>query len=637
MRHWSTVLLGCAAALPGNSALGTSPRRAPADVIVANDNRQPAGTLRGGVLTVALEARRGTWYPEGPNGSGLPVEAWGEPGRPLQDPGPLVRVRVGTTVRADLHNTLDAPLVVYGFGATKRGALDSIVVAPGETKRAEFKATTPGTFWYAGKTIPHGPWQARAEDDSQLNGAIVVDPADAPPATDRVFMISFWVQQDSTSPTGLGRATMAINGLSWPHTERVDVAQGDSLRWRVINLTPLDHPMHLHGFYFRVNAKGDGNADTLIAPADQRLAVTEAMAPGQTMDIAWKAVRSGNWIFHCHYAGHVSTHAELDTHKGVLDEHDLMRHGSDAPHQMYGLVLGIRVAPRGEATTYAAGPPPRAMRLIVRERPNVYGSAPGFAYVLGGTPDEANADAMPVPGPTLVLERNQPVAITIVNHSHDPTAVHWHGIELMSFPDGVPGWSGSGTNIMPSIAPGDSLTVHFTPPRAGTFMYHSHFNEARQINSGLYGAIVVLDRGERFDTTTDRILLLSNAGQTRNVIRGPFAPVLLNGQAQPAPIELKAGTSYRFRVLNIADEFPTLFTLARGERPVRWRAVAKDGADLPPSQATERPAVLVSDPGEIYDFRFTPAAPGDLAFRFGIPPFLEVPGAKPTVVPVVVK
>ena len=44
----------------------------------------------------------------------------------------------------------------------------------------------------------------------------------------------------------------------------------------------------------------------------------------------------------------------------------------------------------------------------------------------------------------LVLQRDEPVAITIVNESHEPAAVHWHGIELESFPDGVAGWSGEG-------------------------------------------------------------------------------------------------------------------------------------------------------------------------------------------------
>ena len=56
--------------------------------------------------------------------------------------------------------------------------------------------------------------------------------------------------------------------------------------------------------------------------------------------------------------------------------------------------------------------------------------------------------------------------------------------------------------------------------------------------------------------------------------------------------------------------------LLRGENPASWRAVAKDGADLPPSQATVRPAGITFMPGEIYDFEFTRAAAGELVLEF---------------------
>ena len=63
----------------------------------------------------------------------------------------------------------------------------------------------------------------------------------------------------------------------------------------------------------------------------------------------------------------------------------------------------------------------------------------------------------------------------------------------------------------------------------------------------------------------------------------------------PAPIELRAGTTYRFRLINILTETGLGVALLKGEEPVAWRAVAKDGADLPPSQATGRPARLRFD------------------------------------------
>ena len=55
-----------------------------------------------------------------------------------------------------------------------------------------------------------------------------------------------------------------------------------------------------------------------------------------------------------------------------------------------------------------------------------------------------HGDSVPVPSSLLVLRRNEPVRITIVNHLRAATGVHWHGIEVPAYSDGVPGWSGSG-------------------------------------------------------------------------------------------------------------------------------------------------------------------------------------------------
>ena len=86
---------------------------------------------------------------------------------------------------------------------------------------------------------------------------------------------------------------------------------------------------------------------------------------------------------------------------------------------------------------------------------------------------------MSVPGPTLVLRRGEPVEIALLNQLPEATAVHWHGIELDSYFNGVGAWSGIGDRLAPLVAPGDSFIARMTPPRAGTFIYHTHAHEAR--------------------------------------------------------------------------------------------------------------------------------------------------------------
>jgi len=640
--HIAIVLsiTGAKGAEPSTLNSGVKP---PLARIATSDNRQPAGQLEGSTLTVRLEARNGVWYPEAQDGYGVPVAAFGEEGKPLQNPGPLIRVRSGTEVRALVRNSLDKPLTLFGFAEMRGLAADTFVVDPGAVRELRFHAKEPGTYYYAGKTSK-GSVFGRLGDDSQLNGAIIVDPADARVVPDdRVFAISWWAVIDPSSPTGLDRATLVINGRSWPYTERLDAMQGDSLRWRWINFTDLPHPLHLHGFYFRVDAVGNGARYTTYTRDDQRRAVTEVVAPGGTMALAWSPTRPGNWVFHCHFVSHISPLVSIGTQRGVpavpmampdmpgSDASEPTEHSHDdgsrghPQHTMSGLVLGIRVAPRG-ATAAQPSRAYRQMRLIVRSKPNVYDRLPGYAYVLGGTPEERDTTVLTVPGPTLVLEKDEPVAITVVNRSQMPAAVHWHGIELDSYPDGVPGWSGTGSSVLPAIAPNDSLTVRFTPPRAGTFMYHSHFDEFGQIASGLYGSIVVLDRGKRYDGETDRVLVLSDDGPTQNLIRGPFPRALLNGQAQPKPMQLQSGVTYRFRLINIRTDYAATVSIFDDGEPAQWRVIAKDGADLPPSQATTRAATLTFAAGEIYDVEFTPTTPGSLTLQFGAPKQGPIPG-----------
>jgi len=605
--------------------------------IVTNDMRTPAGTLANGVLTLRLEVRDGAWYPDGPTGMMRPVAAFAEEGKAPQVPGPLVRVPVGTRVRITVRNGLDEPLHVFGLGQQRGLASDSFVVAPGAAREVTFDATAPGVYYYAGRTS-QDPLLGRVGKDGQLNGAIVIDPPGARP-NDRLFLMSWWFGLDSTAVSGLAPGgTFAINGLSWPHTERLHAAQGDELEWRWINLTDLPHPMHLHGFYFRVTGAGDGVAYRDIAPEARQLTVTEIVNPGATMAMRWKPDRAGNWIFHCHFAGHMTSMDGLNKDRRHPDDVGGSHGGNGASvhdqHFMAGLILGIEVARTGAPAAAAAAS--RPLRLFVRSKPRVYGPYAGYGYALGGTPEEGEAHAFTIPGPTLVLRRNEPVSVTIINQSHDKAAVHWHGIELESFTDGVPGFSGYGSSLLPAIPPGDSLTVRFTPPRAGTFMYHSHFNEFQQLGSGMYGAIVVLEPGQTYDPETDRILVVSDGGPILNVIQGPFPPTLLNGSVTPPPMALRAGTRYRLRVINIRTDFPADLAMLEGETPVTWRMIARDGADLPAGQQTVGPATLAFAPGQIYDFEFTPAKPGDLVLKVGYPA-LPFPVPAPSTVAVTVR
>ena len=580
--------------------------------IVANANSSPAGAFRDGVLTLHLEVGSGAWYPEAENGPSVTVQAFGEAGGPLQIPGPLIRVPEGTEIHATIHNALpDSTVVLYGLHTRPGSARDTLHVAPGASREVRFEAGAPGTYYYWGTTTGL-PMEEREGVDSQLTGALIVDPAGTTSPDDRVFVIGLWFQPaDFTGPKPVPeQEVMVINGKSWPHTERLTFTQGDTARWRWINASVAPHPMHLHGFYYQVGSRGSWGADTIYTPSQRRLVATELMPPGGTMAVRWAPVRLGNWVFHCHFAFHVSPLISLtrQAESMAVDGQAPAVHG-DAVHGMAGLVLGLHILPRadGRSAVRKVGNA-RRLRLLVQSAAARFGEAAGYGYVLHEGATEPAPDSILIPGPLLLLQRDEPVSITVVNRLKEPTAVHWHGIELESFPDGVPGWSGTPGRIMPPIAPGDSFVAEFVPPRAGTFIYHSHSNELLQINSGLYGPLIVVEPGRSPDPSKDHLVLAGGGGLAED----GETPGLVNGSDSPPPINLEVGVTHRFRLINIHPDWRVRFTLLGESELAGWRAIAKDGADLPEAQAILRPAQLVTGPGETADFEFTPSKAGTL-------------------------
>lgn len=123
---------------------------------------------------------------------------------------------------------------------------------------------------------------------------------------------------------------------------------------------------------------------------------------------------------------------------------------------MSGLVLAMSVLLGTKHPVALSTTTVRNIRLVVQQKTKWFGKFIGMGYVTQDGRVEPASGSVPIPGPTLVLKRGQPVKITVVNYPPEPTAVHRHGIEFKSFPDGVPGWSGSPGRIMPPIGPKDS-------------------------------------------------------------------------------------------------------------------------------------------------------------------------------------
>jgi FtsP/CotA-like multicopper oxidase with cupredoxin domain len=580
------------------------------DIVQANDNRTPAGELRGDTLDVELEVRMGSWRPEADSGPAIEVAAFAEAGKAPQIPGPLIRVKEGTTISATVRNALtDSTIAIFGLLSQAAGVKGTLTLRPGEARQVRFTATTAGTYFYRAVLGKHTPDRQINDEREQVAGALIVDSPGAP-TPDRIFVINVWgTRVDSVNyrPNDY-RNAITINGRSWPYTDRIEASTGDTLHWRVINLSGRTHPMHLHGFYYQVQSRGDGVSDTVYSAEDRRMVVTEEMRPFTTMAMSFVPNRPGNWLFHCHVGFHVVPQSRLN--KDTPGGHDAMSH--DPMVHMAGLAIGITVHPSPGWTPPNQGKA-RRLHLYIDEGNQRFRAKRALGFVLQRGAKPPRPDSVEIPGSVLVLTRGQPTDIVVINRLREAAAIHWHGVELLSYSDGVAGWSGDGQQLAPAIAPGDSFTAHLLLPRAGTFIYHTHLNDLEQLSSGLYGPIVVLEPGQRFDPRRDHVFV---AGWDSP---NPEPPrVLINGDSLPGPLQLKSDVSHRFRFINIGLALPVGFGIYQDSTLVRWRRVAKDGADLPVHQAVEAPATQAVQVGETYDFVWTPAR-GEYQMRAGPP------------------
>ena len=564
-------------------------------LVRANDNRASAGRMRGDTLKLNLEVRLARWHPQADSGPYVDAPVFAEVGHAPQIPGPLIRVKRGTLIALRLRNSLaDSALTVHGLATHPTAEGDSLTLAPGEERVLNFAAGEPGTYLYraVAGTVD---WDKRERE--QIAGAFIVD-SSANPMNDRVFVINIWGEPvDSVTY----RNALAINGKSWPFTERISASVSDSVRWRVVNASIRPHPMHLHGFYYRIDAYGNGRRDSTYADSARRRVVTQVMNPGETMSMVWSPDRDGQWLFHCHIGFHVIPDGARLVAEGASASpaHDAL--SADAGTHMAGLVLGMDVrAPASWKPAERAAA--ISLRLHVTEGKRRARAQRALGYVLQEGDAAPAADSLSHANPVLVMRVGRPVDITVLNRLKEPTAVHWHGIELESYSDGVAGWSGSATRVAPLIAPGDSFVARLTLARPGTFIYHTHLGDFDQMTSGLFGGLIVLPRGTQYDRSTDHLFV---AGWD-----GPEDPphLMINGDSLAKPATYAANVAHRLRFVNIGVAAPIQVRLTRDTSLVTWRALAKDGDDLHPAQAVARPAALSLDVGETADFEFRPVA-----------------------------
>ncbi len=252
-----------------------------------------------------------------------------------------------------------------------------------------------------------------------------------------------------------------------------------------------------------------------------------------------------------------------------------------------------------------------------------------------------------IPGPTVFFNEGEYAVIYVENKMDVETSVHWHGMLLPNFYDGVPYLT------TPPIKPGQTFKYEFPIKQAGTYWYHSH--TMLQEQRGVFGSIVIYPKEETIQYDKELVMVLSDWTNERpmNVLRflkrgtewynwkkGTSTPLnqviargafgaqldfwrqrmegadladiyypafLVNGQQTQEYPEFKPGERVRLRIINAAASSQFWITFGGGDPTL----VAADGLDVEPVEQNKTFIAIA----ETYDFIVTIPADGKIEFR----------------------
>lgn len=213
------------------------------------------------------------------------------------------------------------------------------------------------------------------------------------------------------------------------------------------------------------------------------------------------------------------------------------------------------------------------------------------------------------PGPTIEVTEGDKVRIYVTNRLPEPTSVHWHGVLLPNGMDGVAGVT------QPAIKSGETFKYEFTFTRAGTYMYHPHFDEMTQMALGMLGMIVVHPRAPTGPRVDRDFVLMTHEWKIKVGTRRPdptamfdFNVLTFNSRAFPGtePLVVGRGERVRMRFGNLS---------AMDHHPIHlhghyFKVVATDGGPIPESAQWPQTTVLVPV-GTTRTIEFIAEAPGD--------------------------
>ncbi len=209
-----------------------------------------------------------------------------------------------------------------------------------------------------------------------------------------------------------------------------------------------------------------------------------------------------------------------------------------------------------------------------------------------------------IPGPAIIVHRGDHVRIIVENKLPEPTTVHWHGLIVPNDQDGT------GGTTEPVIEPGKTSTYQFEVKQVGTFMYHSGFNDTKQVQKGMGGFFIALPKGKPRYTKDFAIMLqmftLPPGGGEPTVFSMDPDWFTYNGLVAPnSPIlKVKLGALVKVRFGNLANTAHPIHL-----HGYTFNIVGTEGGDI--KKSAQWPAATVNiAPGQTRDIAFRANNPG---------------------------
>ena len=304
-----------------------------------------------------------------------------------------------------------------------------------------------------------------------------------------------------------------------------------------------------------------------------------------------------------------------------------------------GAALPFVLARPGAALAKAAAAAPEDVSQVAppaQTRPKMVLSITEDLIAPLGKPTAATLVNGGLPGPEIRFREGERFQVFVENKLSVPTTVHWHGMIVPNYMDGVPQMT------QYPIAPGEMTYYEYPLLQSGTYWYHSHYELQEQ--TGLHGPLIIEARNEPHAYDREAVVFLSDwlnqppdglipqfRGKSPATSAAKSAPpggypfpkekpfnidvnypgYLMNGQSNEKPWTLTArkGDRIRFRLIN--GSTASFFRVALEGHELEL--IAADGQPVDPVRGEN----IVIATAERYDFLVTVKESGSFTLHAG--------------------